>query len=60
VIAWCALAASDRPRTIERATRQPSRKSFPSKDYWRLAAIFGVIFFVALLVIGLPWLAILG
>jgi len=29
----------------------------PSKDYWRLGAIFGVIFFVALLVIGVPWLA---
>ncbi len=30
----------------------------PSKDYWRLGAIFGVIFIVALLLIGLPWLAI--
>ena len=29
----------------------------PAKDYWRRGAIFGVIFFVALLVIGLPWLA---
>jgi L-tartrate/succinate antiporter len=29
----------------------------PSKDYWRLGAIFGVIFFVVLLVIGLPWIA---
>jgi len=32
----------------------------PSKDYWRLGAIFGVIFIIALLVIGLPWLAITG
>jgi len=31
----------------------------PSKDYWRLGAIFGVIFFVALLVIGLPWIAMI-
>src|SRR5512134_2485471 len=32
----------------------------PSKDYWRLGLIFGVIFFAALLLIGLPWLAIIG
>jgi L-tartrate/succinate antiporter len=32
----------------------------PSKDYWRLGAIFGVIFFVALLVISMPWLAMIG
>jgi len=32
----------------------------PTKDYWRLGAIFGVIFFVALLVIGVPWLAMIG
>jgi L-tartrate/succinate antiporter len=32
----------------------------PAKDYWRLGAIFGVIFFVALLVIGLPWLAVIS
>jgi L-tartrate/succinate antiporter len=32
----------------------------PTRDYWRLGAIFGVIFFVALLVIGVPWLAMLG
>ena len=31
----------------------------PSKDYWRLGAIFGVIFFVTLLVIGLPWIAMI-
>lgn len=28
----------------------------PSADYWRLGAIFGVIFFVAFLVIGVPWM----
>lgn len=28
----------------------------PSGDYWRLGAIFGVIFFVAFLVIGVPWM----
>jgi L-tartrate/succinate antiporter len=32
----------------------------PAKDYWRLGAIFGVIFFAALLVIGVPWLAMIG
>jgi L-tartrate/succinate antiporter len=32
----------------------------PAKDYWRLGAIFGVIFFVALLVIGVPWLAMIA
>ena len=32
----------------------------PSKDYWRLGAIFGVLFIVALLVITVPWLAIIG
>jgi L-tartrate/succinate antiporter len=31
----------------------------PSKDYWRLGAIFGVIFFAALLLIGLPWIAMI-
>jgi len=32
----------------------------PSKDYWRLGAIFGVLFIVALLVITVPWLALIG
>jgi L-tartrate/succinate antiporter len=32
----------------------------PAKDYWRLGAIFGVIFFAALLLIGVPWLAMLS
>jgi L-tartrate/succinate antiporter len=32
----------------------------PARDYWRLGAIFGVIFFVALLVIGVPWMLMLG
>ena len=32
----------------------------PTRDYWRLGAIFGVIFFAALLVIGVPWLAMIG
>jgi L-tartrate/succinate antiporter len=29
----------------------------PSKDYWRLGAIFGVLYIAVLLVVGLPWLA---
>ena len=28
----------------------------PSRDYWRLGAIFGVIFLVTLFLIGAPWL----
>ena len=32
----------------------------PSKDFWRLGAIFGVLFIVAMLVLTLPWLAIIG
>jgi L-tartrate/succinate antiporter len=32
----------------------------PARDYWRLGAIFGVLFFVALIVIGVPWLAMLS
>lgn len=31
----------------------------PSKDYWRLGAIFGVIFLGALLIIGVPWMAMM-
>jgi L-tartrate/succinate antiporter len=29
----------------------------PSKDYWRMGAIFGVIFLATLLIIGIPWMA---
>lgn len=29
----------------------------PSKDYWILGAVFGVIFIAATLLIGLPWMA---
>jgi L-tartrate/succinate antiporter len=32
----------------------------PSKDFWKLGAIFGVLFIVAMLVLTLPWLAIVG
>jgi len=31
----------------------------PSKDYWRLGAIFGVIYIAAYLLIGVPWFAML-
>jgi L-tartrate/succinate antiporter len=31
----------------------------PSKDYWRLGALFGVLYIVAFLVVGLPWLAMI-
>lgn len=32
----------------------------PTKDYWRLGAIFGIVFFAALLLLGVPWLAMIG
>jgi len=28
----------------------------PAADYWRLGAIFGVIFFAVFLAIGVPWM----
>ena len=28
----------------------------PAADYWRLGAIFGLIFFIAFMVIGVPWI----
>jgi L-tartrate/succinate antiporter len=32
----------------------------PTKDYWRLGAIFGVLFIAVMLAIGLPWLALIA
>ena len=32
----------------------------PAKDYWKLGAIFGVIFIAALLLLGVPWMAMIG
>jgi L-tartrate/succinate antiporter len=32
----------------------------PSGKFWQLGAIFGVIYIVALFVIGLPWMAVRG
>jgi L-tartrate/succinate antiporter len=32
----------------------------PAKDFWRLGAIFGLIFFAALMLIGVPWMAMIG
>jgi L-tartrate/succinate antiporter len=32
----------------------------PAKDYWWLGAVFGLVFIVALLVIGVPWLALVA
>ena len=31
----------------------------PSGDYWRLGAIFGAIFLLVFLVIGVPWVLLL-
>jgi len=31
----------------------------PSKDYWKMGAIFGVIYIAAYLLIGVPWFALL-
>ena len=32
----------------------------PSKDYWKMGGIFGLLFIVVFLVVGLPWLALIG
>jgi L-tartrate/succinate antiporter len=32
----------------------------PSKDYWKLGAVFGLIFIALFLVVTVPWLAIIG
>ena len=32
----------------------------PASDYWRLGAIFGVLYIAVFLLIGLPWMAIVG
>jgi len=32
----------------------------PSKDYWKLGAIFGVLFIAVMLIISLPWLAMVS
>jgi L-tartrate/succinate antiporter len=32
----------------------------PSADYWRLGAVFGVIFIAAFVLVGLPWMAMIG
>jgi len=31
----------------------------PSRDYWRLGAIFGLLYLAVLLLVGLPWLALI-
>ncbi len=32
----------------------------PSADYWRLGAIFGLIFIAAFVLIGIPWMTMIG
>ncbi|HUP10158.1 MAG TPA: anion permease [Caldimonas sp.] len=32
----------------------------PSKDYWRLGAVFGVLFIATMLLVALPWLKVIG
>jgi L-tartrate/succinate antiporter len=32
----------------------------PSADFWRLGAIFGLIFFVVFMVVTVPWLLVIG
>jgi L-tartrate/succinate antiporter len=32
----------------------------PSKDYWRLGAIFGVLFLLVFLVVGIPWILLVS
>jgi L-tartrate/succinate antiporter len=31
----------------------------PSKDYWRLGAVFGLIFIALFLLVTLPWMAMI-
>ena len=31
----------------------------PSKDYWRLGAIFGVLFIAVMVIVAVPWLALI-
>src|SRR5205085_11336904 len=32
----------------------------PSRDYWRLGGIFGLIFFTVFLALGVPWVLLIG
>lgn len=32
----------------------------PARDYWRLGALFGVVFFAVYVVVGLPWMRFVG
>ena len=32
----------------------------PSADYWKLGGVFGVIFIAAFVLIGLPWMKMIG
>jgi L-tartrate/succinate antiporter len=32
----------------------------PAKDYWRLGAVFGVLFIATMLVVALPWFKLIG
>jgi L-tartrate/succinate antiporter len=31
----------------------------PAKDYWRLGAIFGAFFIAVMLIVAVPWLALI-
>ncbi len=31
----------------------------PTKDYWRLGAVFGVLFIATLLIVAVPWLTLI-
>ena len=50
------------PKTLLLASPDPvyyGSGYLPSADYWRMGAIFGVIFIGAYLLIGVPWFAFL-
>jgi L-tartrate/succinate antiporter len=32
----------------------------PAKDYWILGGIFGLLFIAAFLLVGMPWMALIG
>jgi len=53
----------ERPRDRRATSLSPvycGSSYLPSKDYWKLGAIFGMLFFVMMLVMAAPWIALIG
>jgi len=49
------VAANPRPA----CNRFNRRTPLPSRDYWRLGAIFGALFIAVMLIVAVPWLALM-